>query len=406
MKKEELLLVVLLTCLPLLVALGNMIDIPNNLIWFVPNLLILYIALKNIKLKNIDIKIKIYLYIFLILNLISCLLANNKIDALLGSELRLTGYITLISFVGYYEIGSRLKENNIKLITTIIVYIASVISILMIIKLPITYKMFNQNLNEYYFYEGPFNQFNHTAYYLLIASIICIYKIIKEKKIIYYILNIILIYTLIINDTFGVYVAYTITLILITLYYILKKINIKIIINLLLTFLTISTITYRNNENVVYKNIKGLIKDSEIIKTNNAEELYKVGTNRGELWINGLKIIKEHPLIGVGLENTKYEYQKNNINRSKPHNIILELTLDSGIFSLTVYILFIINIFKNAIKKKMIEDNAIFIFLIIAYLLSSMFGNITFYVTPYFYLFLGILSKKENDISINNNNNI
>ena len=114
-------------------------------------------------------------------------------------------------------------------------------------------------------------------------------------------------------------------------------------------------------------------------------------------------IIKNHPLIGVGLENEVYEYKKYEVYNAKPHNIILEITMESGIPSLIIYIFIMYEIYKN--KEK--NDTSIAVtFIIIAYLLSSMFGNITMYVTPYYYLFLGILSKKNNDLFINNNNNI
>lgn len=385
---------------PILVIIGNIINIPRNLVWYIPNIIMIYIALKNIKLKNVNSELKFFFYLFMILNFISCLLATNKMDSFLGSN-KLIGYITLVSFMGYFDLGSRLTEQNLKLVSKILLYVATVISLLMIIKMPITYKIFNLNHNEYYFYQGPFNHFNHTGYYLLIASVISIFLIISEDKKRYYIINAILIYTLILNDTFGVYVAYTITLIFIIIYNFLKKENIKKMIIIIATFILASIITYRNNENIVYKNVKELIHDANIVKESNKEEIYSIGTDRGKLWINGLKIIKNNPLIGVGLENAKYEYQKYGVYTARPHNIILELAIDSGIPSLIIYIVFII---KSILKSEKKETNIMCIFIIISYIISAMFGNITMYVTPYYYLFLGIIAKK-NDRIINNNTN-
>ena len=53
-------------------------------------------------------------------------------------------------------------------------------------------------------------------------------------------------------------------------------------------------------------------------------------------------------------------------------------------------------IIKRSVKNFNIEDTVqvVSLFVIIAYLISAMFGNSMFYTSPYFFVFLGFLMMK------------
>lgn len=410
-KNSQYILLVILFITPLTVTIGNIVGLNHALIWFIPNFLMFYISLKAIlvNIKNIRKKEYILLVLYIAIVFISCLKAKNVTEALLGGEYRIDGFINILSYVGFFYCGTKLKnEQKLKKIMNIMIFSATIISIFCLLKSDITYYIFNIKKEDYYFYVGPFSQFNHFGYYLLIVNICVTNMFISEKKpkkYIYFILHVILLYTLVINDTFGVYLAYLFVLIIELIYFIIKKQKIKEMIILFLTFIVLSFITTRDGFNIVYRNINGLANDTDKIMNSTVEEIYTIGTNRGELWLKGIELIIEKPIFGYGLENTKYEYHEKNIEGSKPHNIILELSLNSGVPSMILYFYLIILIIKKKIKNilKLNNIQLMSLIVIIGYLASSMFGNQVFNVAPYFYIFLGILAQnyykdKENEI--------
>jgi len=386
---------------------------------YIPNFIMLYISLKTIilNIRKIFLKKYIGITILFILMLFSCILANNAYEAFFGSNLE--GVITHISYFGFFCCALKLtnEKENIKIINLLLL-VATLISILCLCKFDFIYKLFNIQKESYYFYIGPFYHFNHFGYYLLICNICSIFMFIlnkKTKKIIYYIINFILLYTLVINDTFGVYISYILVLALLLIYFIYKKQNLKEILIILLSFILVSCISFRDNHNVVYRNFKELINDtSQIVQSESVEQIYNIGTDRGILWIKTVKLISNKPFIGYGFENIRDEYSKLEIMTDKPHNIILEQALNMGIPAMIIYMTIIILIIIKQLKRiKTIKPFYLMsLIIVISYLFSSMFGNQTFYVAPYFYIFLGLIAQnyyKEKEYEvwfINNNSNL
>lgn len=395
---------------PIFTMIGNACGIDNFAIFFLPNLISLFFILFSIKWNKINIKKKevILLIVFYLTSLVASLCSTHKIEAFLGNSYRLEGFITYISYLGFFYLGYLLKKNNIlhkKIYTLILVCVT--ISILTLLKPDMIYSLFNQDSRAYYFYKGPFGHFNHFGYYLLIVNFCTIFMFFKSKKytLLMFLLNSILLYTLVINDTFGCYVAYFITLIGLFIYFLIKKKYIKKILLVIMSFLLISGVTYRDGYNIVGRNIFGLYKDTNILVNNNIEEVYTVGTNRGELWLYALKFIKEKPW-GYGFDNIKYEYNKNGIKQTKPHNLVLDMSLNSGILGMLAYFSLIGLLIIDAVKRRNSLDDyeMMSLIIVVSYLISSMFGNSTFYVSPYFYIFLGIMSVnyrgKKDELSI------
>lgn len=391
--------IILFLIIPISTMIGNLYDKSLGLIiMYIPNLIMIYIALKLavINNKNILKKKYILLTILFFLMILSCIFAEDKLEGFFGYNIE--GLITYISYLGFFYCGLKMtdKNKNVKLIKIFLI-VSLIISSLCIFKFDIIYKLFNINKNDYYFYVGPFHQFNHFGHYLLICNICSLFMFINTKqKIIYFMINSILLYTLIINDTFSVYIAYICILILLVIYYIYKKQKIKEIITISLSFILISCFTFRDNYNVVYRNLKNmLIESNQVIESEKIEDIYTVGTDRVKLWVNALNMIKEKPFLGYGFENVKYEYAKLEINVDKPHNLILELSLNSGIPSMIIYFVLVGSIIIKRIKQiRMIQSfHLMSLLIVIAYLISSMFSNSTFYVSPYFYIFLGIIAQ-------------
>ena len=394
---------------PILSMIGNLYKNSLGLILlYIPNIIMLYNSLKLIVMNKEKLIQKKYILITImfVLMILSCIFSSDKSEGFLGYNLE--GLITHISYIGFFYCGLKMtnKDSNTKLIKILLI-ISTIICILCLTKIDIIYKMFNIRKEDYYFYVGPFHQFNHFGHYLLISNICSLYMLFNEKsKYFYFIIHSILLYTLIINDTFSVYLSYIIMLLLMLSYYIYKKHKLKKLIIVILTFILMSCLTFRDNFNVVYRNIQGIINDTnQIINSENKEDLYSIGTDRGKLWINAIKLIKEKPILGYGFENVKLEYSKLNVYTDKPHNLILEVSLSSGIPSMIIYLIIILSIIIKKIKTlaNITTFELFSLLIVISYLIALMFGNTTFFVTPYFYIFLGILAQnyykdKENEI--------
>lgn len=400
-----LLLIFILT--PIFVMCGNCFNID---LWPYINIPVIVYGVIQI-LRNYKNKKYFPLYFFLFITFISCCFAEHKFDAFFGDKYRHEGLVTYIGYFGYFVIGNNLidKKHN-KIFVNILIAVALFISIITLLRIDITFTLLNiSKYIEYYFYQGPFYHFNHFGHYLLIVTIITMCLFIYSKKtketIIILISHIILLYTLIINDSFGVYLSYFAIIILFIILSIIKKSNLKKCIVILGIFILLSLVTYRfdHHIHIVGRNIKELIHDSNVIKKHETKELYSVGTNRLGLWIETAKLIKKKPLLGYGLEQTPYEYRRIGIyDSSKVHSLILELCFNSGIPAMILYFYIVLSIVLKKIKeillikdyKKIDKSSLICLFAFLGYLLSLMISNKTFYVSPYYYVLLGFIGQK------------
>lgn len=384
---------------PLLSSIYHIFIDYNYFVYYIPNMIMIYVGLYALFFNKLEKKEKIFISVMLLLMIISCLLSKYKMEAFFGCDYRLEGLITYISYIGYFYCGTRLKDNKkLELVLNILIGTGIILSILMFIKSPFILNMFDIKLDEYYQYSGPFAHYNHMGYYLLIVNICSLFMyFIKENKtkFIYLLTSAFLLYALIINNTFGAFLSYIFILLSMFIYFFIKKNKLKDVFIYLIVFILICFISTRNNENLVYENFNELFSDtSTIVNSETEEEIYNVGTKRGILWVYALKFIKDKPIFGYGLENTQYEYYKNGIEDSKSHNLILEQATNCGIPFMIMYFIFIITlVYKNIKCKKLSNISLMSLFIVIGFIINLMFGNSTFYVSPYFYLFLGVLGQ-------------
>ena len=118
-------------------------------------------------------------------------------------------------------------------------------------------------------------------------------------------------------------------------------------------------VLYPQHDTVVTKNITNYYynqdSDKHSVITTSAFE-------RMALWKKSFLIIKENPILGVGLENWKFEYPKytlnglirceiKNVNFLSPHNDYIWIASEAGILGFLLYFSFIFLLIWNAIKK-------------------------------------------------------
>ena len=384
----------LLIVTPLFAILFNIFKIYTPFAWYIPIFVMLLFLIKELMSNKIKIMSKknIPLFLYFLLITLSCFFAQYKYEAFIGYNFE--GLLTNIVYFGFFYVGLKTAKEDMFIDIKKIIIVSVVLCLLMIFKTNITYKLFSMREEDYYFIQGTFDQFNHAAYYLLIANICAIFMCLKTNKTIYYLINSVLIFTLILNDTFGAYIAYVITLIGIIIYYMVRKEKKRELLIIVFTFILMTAVTNRNNYNMFLNNIKGVETDANtFIETNSIDT---IGTNRGALWKYAFKEIKENPIFGCGYENINYKYSKYGVIADKPHNIVLELCFANGIPAMIAFFSFVGLIILSNLKKikelKSIELLSLII--ILSYLINSLVGNQTLYVAPYFYFFLGFCAKQ------------
>ena len=365
----------------------------------------------------------LFLIGYLIWTFISCMFAENKHNAFYGEEYRKEGLITYLIYAGFFSCAFSIETNKLRKYLLNIFIVVAVTNALLIY-----FVNTNSAFEKIIFYKdlktGVFYNQNHYGYYLLLATTLSNLFFIIEKnklmKIFYVVSYIILLYFLIINNTFGCYLAILITILLFSIYCIYKK-KYKFLCSIsIVIFLVLSIFTQYDEKNIVYNNIQTFSKDISSIfsitkpkATNNETEstkensisvindeekqIEKAGSGRIKLWKYGIKIFLKSPILGYGADNLQTEYEKYNINQDRPHNLLIQLATTSGIPGLILYICGIgLIIFKGF--KTIKNENEIYVgilFTIIAYLISAMFGNSMYYTSPYFFILLGMLYKKE-----------
>lgn len=372
----------------------------------------IFIDRQNLKkLKSIK-TILIFFTLFLICSTISTFLSSDITLSIFGEEYRGNGLISFFSYIGYILLGISLNKKNRNIILHILCYVSFLIAIITLFPNWI----YNIVFPSYAKYSGIFFHINHYGYYLAYTIIISAYLMFNDKtkimKLIDLIVFITLVCMLIINDTFGSYLAVLFTLLLTLIYCIKKKIIVHYIF-LIIPFVLLSLFVKIDNRYPVYENFKSLAIDVGIVKEevidNGIQDDYDydsqilyVGNYRGALWVYAIKFIKEKPLFGFGLDNIGKEYWYYGIPFDMPHNLFLNLSATIGIPGMLFYVIglliVIIRGIKNYSKKSHIDNLTCAV--IITHFISSMFGNTMYYVTPYYVIILGMgmlsLNERKN----------
>ena len=352
---------------------------------------------------------------YMIWTLVSCIFAENKKNVFEGTEYRKEGYFMYLNYAGFFLCAFLLDSDKLRktILNTMIVVttLMAILNLLVSLKInPVFFNMYFVNTSRKTAY---FSNFNHYGYFLMISLMACFGMYVTEKnkkvKVLYLISFAFISYMLIYNNTFGCYLAVAISLILYTIYVIIKKKNVVTTLCAILIFVILSCTVKENNINLAYYNIKGIVKDIKAIvtrviniKDDDDDEIEKdfekAGTSRVKLWKYGLQFFAENPILGYGPDNLDSKYDSVGIiDQDRPHNLLIQLATTSGLPGLILYVtavgIIIIKGIKEFLKKD--EKGQIFLLVVITYLISAMFGNSMYYTSPYFFIFLGFLMNSN-----------
>ena len=366
------------------------------------------------------------LLIYLIWTLISAIFAKNKYFAFFGTSYRKDGFITYLIYAGFFACAFLLDSKKVQKYLLNIFILVGCFTIIFIemANNRFLYNIFNFNDIE----KAVFSNSNHYGYYLLLVLVTTAILFITEKKKVnkslYLVSYIFIMYYFIKNNTFGCYIAFTVMIIIYFSYSLYIKNDITSSVICLIIFIIMSFVVQTNGQNLVARNVEVLFSDmNKILNINkldndsneivnkteldapdklNKEESdngniswEKAGSGRAELWKYGIQLFLEKPILGYGPENLGQEYARFDIKQDRPHNLIIQLATTSGIVGLLLYCTSIGIIIIRGIKKIREKESIgkVVLFVVIAYLISAMFGNSMYYTSPYFFIFLGWLMK-------------
>jgi len=255
-------------------------------------------------------------------------------------------------------------------------------------------------------YESVFCYFNHYGYYLCMAILCCaglIFTDKKKKSILFHALLMMAnVWSLVLNDTFGSYLAVAIAMCVIPTLFIIKakmnheNINHLTVFRLALPLLIFVVISFTStlSQNSIVSQFGELTADvGKVITDDSTADA--AGTGRWRLWKTTSDFILDRPVFGYGAEGLINKYAELGFINDRPANEYIQYAAFFGIPSLIFYLLALFSIFIVCMKNlKTLKPITLAIGgCVLAYAISACFGNTMYYTTVYFYMFLGLLSR-------------
>lgn len=317
------------------------------------------------------------------------ILSNARNDSFLGHWFRNSGFRSYLIFGSFYICGKFLRRDRIN---RFIIY-----ATFMITNTVQNILLITNHFGLYGSRTGAFYNRNHSAYFMVIGILSSAGIVILSKKVISKIVGLICIaisvWCMIMNNTFGTYIALIMAFVvlLIISIFVKREILAGTILVILVFALTSAMTNYytggvSNNFKVTTGDAKSVASISGI--SDNA------GSGRIGLWKMAVNQIKKTPVFGVGPDAYSDE----------PHNEILQLGVETGIPGAIFYLLGLMVIAFCILKKiKEMETFTIIDGIVVfGYIVSSMFGVIFFYTAVYYYIYLGMLSENNKKIIVQN----
>ena len=329
---------------------------------------------------------------------ICTVLSDNLTNAVLGGSYMNDGFLSYLFYAGVFLCASLIRQGKyrlriLRLYATVVCYLAAIMVI--------------QELTDSAFllYCFParravvFNQFNHFGYILCMAShaLTGLYLYDRHagavKRFLYLLAFSFLVYSLLLNETFGSYLAALFVFPVIYFFYARsgRKIHWKILLPPAL-FLTISVMNCSGITPGPYNLLNDFSQLAEDILSISvgAEEASDAGTGRFALWRDTVYRIAQRPIFGFGPNGF---WGKNAITDGKtPHNEYLQVAGYLGIPGLLLYLGALLSLAVRRWKSITVLEPTVLAVsgVMIVYLFSAYFGNPVFNTFPFFWIYYGL----------------
>ena len=341
---------------------------------------------------------------FMMLMMIVSTCINGFTDyALNGDAYRRESLFTyILYFAVFFFLSAKIQQEVFK---RILLYAFIFASIPLAVCVYIDFDIVPMNAFMYKLdFLGVFSNSNHYAYYLTMVLLVSAVLYIKEKNAVLKTLSmlsfVINTMILIMNNTFGCYLAvfggliFNCIVISLTEKKFNKRTLILPLIYLLITFiLSFRFYTFMSNFTAMFMDFSSIIFEEE--------DAFDAGSGRWKLWVTTAECIAEKPVFGWGVEGVADSLLAvtNGLN-IRTHNEFLQYAAFFGIPAGIAYICGAFSVFMNGLKNKFRLDMYSTAALVAAfgYLFSSAFGNTMYYTSPFFFILLGIgFSVKKAD---------
>lgn len=400
---------------------GYVSDYQYNIILWILIIPLLFVYLYKIKTKEIKIdKYDIIMYIFFFFLMLSTIFSIHIRVSTFGSVGRNEGLLSFMAYILVFLNAKNLKEKAdiTKIINCLLVFgvIQFVYCFFQVFFRFDFIKVFDLD-GIRYMASGFIGNPNFLgSIVVMLLSLSTIMWFLENKKI-YLILTIIFFINLIFAQSTGPFFAYIITLIFCFIFlWFKKKIDWKKVFSLFLILVGVFIIVSNGiewycksvyNDNFIsHYTIKGDIENTFNLfdnKVGNSDgeqiTVENYGSGRVTIWKNSLKIVPKYFWIGSGLDTFGWVYpDQGSVFYDKAHNEYLQLLVTSGIYTLVIYLVLLLNIFIDGIKS---NNKLVWILLMpfIGYVLQAFLNISVVNVAPIFYMIMGMLcslfSKKE-----------
>ena len=256
---------------------------------------------------------------------------------------------------------------------------------------------------------GTFYNLNHMGYYTAMGSMLCTAVFLKSKNILSNIFSALLCilsyWTIVVNNTFGAFLAIGATLIIFAFLLWIKSGYKKIkpfvpVAIFVAVCIGVSLIPYKDSKNLVIKNFVTLSEDTKNIAEGD-DKAEDAGSGRWPVWVTTVDMIKEKPLLGYGPNGVDAEYTKRKASVSRAHCEILERAVSTGIPSAILYAGAIAYIIIKGIRRKNLLTDPGYtlapLMAVVAYSISGLVGVFLFYTASHYLILMGLMSETEDE---------
>ena len=332
---------------------------------------------------------KIYklLAIYTLVWIVSTIFSFDKMTSLTGIPLY-NGLLQLIMCIGTFLLVSNLFEFKVEYIKYLgIVYsFVAVYAILQFYNLDPFTTFYGPDFQKYIgqTFSTIGNQNQVSTCLSVIFMILSFFYIIEEKgssyNILFFICSLLIFAGTLATKTRGGWLSIAITMIIALPILLKNRSYLKRFLTLALLCISITLFMDFTSGNLIMIRISSIFTEAGSLTSGDINP--ELGSNRMEVWINSIDLIKQYWLIGSGPDTFNLIYNDPSYHKTagdsyiiSPHNESLSLLITTGIFSLILYWWIVIQTIKDGIK--ILNENKVVIPLLLAlitYLIKGMFN--------------------------------
>lgn len=367
---------------------------------------------KKIELVKSNMRFHLLLGIYFILLVISTMNAYKIEYALFGNPrwwegiFALTTYILLALFTSYYFNISSNKINLMIVSATLISFYGILQCFgIYIVALPEVF------ISKEYVLSTMGNP-NFLGSYLVLFIPLSMYSFMKSKKKIYIMAFSIMHLCLLMTKTRSAWLG-IIASIIVYIYFANKYKRFKRELFILVIIMLVITILFDISTGGLFvKRFLTIIQDFLSI-VERKPEYNRAGSSRVFIWERVVKLIYKKPFLGYGFDNLGLVFDKyfgvdvattlgKRIWIDKAHNEWLQVAVSSGIPSMIIYILFVLEVIRKSSKNLNKNMDILPIYsAVIGYLVQAFFNISVVSVAYIYWIYLGILMKEQYKSRIN-----